>query len=41
VKELSKVVKYECYQPNEVIFHYGEPGKKFYMIMEGKVSVVV
>ena len=29
------------HKAGEVVFHYGEPGKHFYIILDGTVSVLV
>ena len=36
-----KVMKYELFEASQIVFNYGEPGDKFYVILEGEVSIKV
>lgn len=39
--EILKRVKYECFEPGESVFHQGDYGDKFYLILKGNVQVSI
>lgn len=41
IKELSQNIEMVKFKQNEAIFEYGTQGDKFYIILEGKVSVSI
>ena len=41
LKYLSENIIYENYPPNKLLMRYGEKGDKFYIILEGLISIIV
>lgn len=40
-RELLKELKFESHNKSDILFNYGDSGKKFYLILSGSVSVLV
>jgi CRP-like cAMP-binding protein len=38
---IANVLKFERVAQNRALFHYGDPGDKFYFIFKGKVTVII
>jgi CRP-like cAMP-binding protein len=34
-------LQYEYFKAGEIVFHYGENGTKFYIIIKGKVAIMI
>jgi Cyclic nucleotide-binding domain len=39
--DVCQELRYECMQPGEFVFYQGDYGDKFYIILKGKVQVLV
>jgi CRP-like cAMP-binding protein len=38
---LCSELQYEYFKAGEIVFHYGENGTKFYIIIKGKVAIMI
>lgn len=41
IKVMCEQMEVLIHKAGETVFHYGEPGNKFYIILDGTVSVLV
>ena len=39
--KISFALKYEYFEENKVIFQFGDKGVKFYLVLQGKVSILI
>ena len=41
LKEVAQVLTYKSFNANEMVFDYGQPGDKFYIILDGIVDILI